>query len=66
MRVNIQEPIRHPAGAEAGFEITGRNVDLLECFPEAAEYAEALAELERTGTLMVGGGAEPLFKLTVA
>jgi hypothetical protein len=62
MRVNIQdcdndcaEPVTTFVGA-----------DLLECFPEAAEYAEALVELERTGVYTGGGGAAPAFRLTVA
>lgn len=44
-------------------ERTGVPVDLTECFPEAAEYADAAAELAKSGVYSIGGGAAPAVKL---
>jgi hypothetical protein len=67
----MSTPIDHQA---QGMRVTIEDADgtvsptpcfLLDCFPEAEEYADALAELERAGVYSCGGGAAPLFRLRV-
>ena len=46
-------------------ELVAERIPLLEALPEDDERAEARAELQKSGRVWIGGGAEALFLLTL-